>query len=277
MRINVPTVMHGVQEITFNPLAKPSDKDYGMLYIGIGDGGSVDDGFPFLVDRKDRILGSIIRINPRGNNSVNTRYGIPADNPFLKTGNALREVYAYGFRNPHRLTWSKSGNLLASNIGGGNIESVNLVKPGADFGWPVREGNFLVEPDNDWSKVYPLPANDSSFHFTYPVVAYDHNGGTAAISGGFEYCGNAVPELIGKYLFGDIPSGRLYYFNMSELKQGQLATIHEWQVSINGSIRTLRELCQTSRVDLHFGRDAKGELYILTKPDGKIYKLVATQ
>ncbi|ULQ52063.1 PQQ-dependent sugar dehydrogenase [Flavihumibacter fluvii] len=272
LRINMPTVMHGVQEITFNPLAKPLDKDYGMLYIGVGDGGSVDAGFPFIVHSRDRILGTILRINPRGNNSTNTHYGIPQDNPFAKSEDAIHEIYAYGFRNPHRITWSKKGDMLASNIGGANIESLNLVKSGQDFGWPIREGNFMVEPEN-WEKAYPLPANDSSYHITYPVVEYDHNNGTAAISGGYEYQGSAVPGLKGKYFFGDIPSGRLFYVNMAELRPGKQATIHEWQVSLSGQLKTLRELCNTSRVDLHFGRDAKGELYIMTKPDGKIYKL----
>ncbi|MBZ5857675.1 PQQ-dependent sugar dehydrogenase [Flavihumibacter profundi] len=275
LRINMVTVMHGVQEITFNPLSKPGDKDYGLLYIGVGDGGSVDEGYPFLIHRRDRILGTIIRINPRGNNSVNGKYGIPQDNPYAKSeGNhSLREIYAYGFRNPHRITWTKSGELIASNIGGANIESINMVKPGQDFGWPIREGNFMVEPDVDWAKVYPLPANDSSFHVTYPVAEYDHNGGAAAISGGYEYWGCEVPELKGKFLFGDIPSGRLFYINMADLKQGKQAPIYEWRISLNGKLTTLRELCKTDRVDLHFGRDAKGELYILTKPDGKIYSV----
>lgn len=279
LRVNVPTVMHGVQEITFNPLAKPNDKDYGMLYVGVGDGGSVDDGFPFLIDRTDRILGTVIRINPRGNNSANTHYGIPADNPFASpaAAPALREIYAYGFRNPHRITWTKNGDMLVSNIGGANIESVNLVKPGLNFGWPAREGRFMIEPDANWEKLYPLPANDSSYHFTYPVVAYDHNNGVAAISGGYEYWGSSIPDLKGKYLFGDIPSGRLFYINLSELKQGKLTTIHEWKIAINGQVKTLRELCDNNRADLHFGRDAKGEIYIMTKPDGKIYQLTGMQ
>ncbi len=275
LRVNVVSVMHGIQEISFNPRSKPGDKDYGMLYLGVGDGGSVDEGYSFLAHNKKRVWGTILRIDPRGNNSANGKYGIPSDNPFAKDqdNQTLGEIYAYGFRNPHRITWAKSGEMLACNIGGGNIESVNLIMPGHDYGWPVREGTFVLDPYGDLNKVYPLPTNDSIYHITYPVAQYDHDGGWTAISGGFEYSGNTLPKLAGKFLFGDIASGRLFYVEMAEIKQGKLATIKEWRISLNGNQKTLKELCGTDRPDLHFGSDAKGELYILTKADGKVYKL----
>ena len=83
-----------------------------------------------------------------GRNSANGQYGIPQNNPFAQNQNtkALGEIYAYGFRNPHRITWTKSGEMLACNIGHGNIESVNLIMPGHDYGWPIREGTFLFRP-----------------------------------------------------------------------------------------------------------------------------------
>lgn len=274
-RVNMVTGIHGVQEITFNPLAKPDEEDYGLLYIGIGDGGSAEEGYPFLAHSPEKIWGTILRINPAGKNSANGRYGIPPQNPFAKMQNTKKngEIYAYGFRNPHRITWSERGQMLVSNIGHGNIESINLVVKGYDYGWPVREGSFVLHPYGDLNKVYPLPPNDSVFHITYPVAQYDHDEGKA-ISGGFEYTGNAVPKLKGKYLFGDIPTGRLFYINMTDIKQGRQAVIKEWKVSVNGNIRTIRELCGSERADIHFGRDAQGELYLLTKPDGKMYKLV---
>jgi hypothetical protein len=77
-----------------------------------------------------------------------------------------------------------------------------------------------------------------------------------------------------KFLFGDIPTGRLFYIETAGLKPGKQAEIKEWKISINGAVKTLKELCGSGRVDLHFGKDASGELYILTKADGKIYKLV---
>ncbi|MEJ7681979.1 MAG: PQQ-dependent sugar dehydrogenase [Segetibacter sp.] len=276
LRVNMVSGIHGVQEITFNPLAKPGNEDYGLLYIGVGDGGSVENGYPFLAHNPENIWGTILRINPTGRNSANDQYGIPSHNPFAKNQQtkALGEVYAYGFRNPHRITWTKAGQMLACNIGHGNIESVNLVLKGHDYGWPIREGNFTLNPYGELNKVYSLPANDSSYHVTYPVAEYDHDEGKA-ISGGFEYWGSAIPELKGKYLFGDIPTGRLFYVDMADIKQGRLAPIKEWKISINGTRKTLAQLCGSERVDLHFGRDSKGELYILTKADGKVYKLVS--
>ncbi|HEX5555291.1 MAG TPA: PQQ-dependent sugar dehydrogenase [Chitinophagaceae bacterium] len=277
LRIDMVTGSHGVQEITFNPLSRPGDKDYGMLYIGVGDGGSVQVGYPFLVHGKEKVLGSILRIDPRGRNSANGQYGIPPDNPFARDQNAatLGEIYAYGFRNPHRITWSKSGEMLACNIGQANIESLNLIMPGHNYGWPVREGTFVFDPYGDLNKIYPLPSNDSIYKITYPVAEFDHDEGNA-ISGGFEYQGTAIPQLKGKFLFGDIPSGRLFYIDMADIKQGTQAPVKEWNISINGTKKTLHELCGHDRVDLRFGRDSRGELYILTKADGKVYKLVNT-
>jgi glucose/arabinose dehydrogenase len=164
--------------------------------------------------------------------------------------------------------------MFVSNIGHGNIESLDLIAAGHDYGWPVREGTFVVNPYGDLNKVYSLPSNDSIYKITYPVAAYDHDEGKA-ISGGYEYWGNKLPELKGKLLFGDIPSGRLFYVDMADLKLGKQAPIHEWKISMNGSEKTLKELCGSDRVDLHFGRDSKGELYILTKADGRVYKLVS--
>jgi glucose/arabinose dehydrogenase/mono/diheme cytochrome c family protein len=277
LRVNMVKGIHGVQEITFNPLSKRGDKDYGKLYIGIGDGGSVESGYKALVHSPEKIWGTIIRIDPMGRNSANGQYGIPADNPFVNNPNSktVKEIYAYGFRNPHRITWTSSGKMLVCNIGQRNIESLDLVMPGHDYGWPLREGTFLnLEVHENLGKVAPLPANDSVYKITYPVAQYDHDEGDA-ISGGFEYTGTTIPELKGKYLFGDITSGRLFYVNVADLKQGRQATIKEWKVSLNDSLTTLESICGSNRVDLHFGKDAHGELYILTKPDGKVYKLVS--
>ena len=275
-RINMVHSFHGVQEITFNPLSKPGSEDYGLLYIGIGDGSSVEFGYPFLVHSTSTIWGSIVRIDPAGRNSANGQYGIPRTNPFAgnKEPNVLGEIYAYGFRNPHRITWSRSGQMLASNIGHHNIESLNLILPGHDYGWHIREGTFVMDAYTNMSDVFALPPDDSIYHVTYPVAQYDHDEGNA-ISGGYEYWGKVVPELIGKYIFGDIVSGRLFYVEMNDLKLGSQAPIREFQVSLNGERKTFPQICANNRVDLRFGRDAQGELYVFTKPDGKVYKIMS--
>jgi glucose/arabinose dehydrogenase/mono/diheme cytochrome c family protein len=276
LRIDFTTDMHGVQEITFNPLSKPGDKDYGLLYVGVGDGGCVENGYPQLAHNRSKIWGTVLRIDPAGSNSENGNYGIPASNPFVKnnSANELKEIYALGFRNPHRITWTQSGEMFVTNIGQGNIESVNIVKAGNDFGWPVREGNFALNPSRNLNKAHPLPADDSIYHFTYPVIEYDHDEGKA-ISGGYEYTGSSIAALKGKFIFGDIPSGRLFYSNMADIKPGKQAEVKEWKVAINGVTKSLTELCGPGRVDLHFGRDDRGEIYILTKADGKLYRLTS--
>lgn len=270
LRINMVTGMHGVQEICFNPYAKRGSKDYGLLYVGVGDGACVEYNFPELV-RHQLLWGSIIRIDPKGNNSKNGKYGIPADNPFAHEQSP--EVYAFGFRNPHHITWLKSGVMLASNIGQHEIESYSIIRNGGDYGWPIREGSFLHNERGNINVVYPLPADDASFNITYPVIQYDHDEGNA-MSDGFEYLGSAVPLLKGKFLYGDILRGRLFFSDVKEIVPGKQAAIHEWQVSIDGKISTMEQLCGEKRVDMRVGRDARGELYVFTKPDGKIYQIV---
>lgn len=273
-RINMVGSYHGVQEITFNPVSRPGDEDYGLLYVGIGDGAAVEKGYPFLAHSTNRIWGTIIRIDPARSNSANGKYGIPKTNPFVDHDdpNTVREIYAYGFRNPHRISWSREGQMLASNIGHHHIEALNIILPGHDYGWHIREGTFVMDANANMSNVLPLPQDDAKYNVTYPVAQYDHDEGNA-ISGGYEYWGTAIPELNGKYLFGDIVKGRLFYVEMKDLKLGSQAKIKEWNITLNGSPRTLTELCGAKKVDLRFGRDHAGEIYIMTKPDGKVYRL----
>jgi glucose/arabinose dehydrogenase/mono/diheme cytochrome c family protein len=273
MRVNMPTGIHGVQEITFNKFARKGHPDYGLLYVGIGDGGSTELRHFLITEKPNVIWGSIIRIDPAGRNSKNGSYGIPATNPFVKDGNAVPEIYAWGFRNPHKINWSRDGRMFTANVGELNIEALYLVEPGRFYGWPLREGGFLIEFAKNKRKVLPLPANDSSFNITYPVAQFDHDEGTA-ITGGFEYQGSNVPQLKGKYVFGDMGTARLFFVEMDDIKQGNLAEIKTWNISMNGKPTTLLEQCGTSRTDMRFGMDASGELYLFAKQNGKIYKLV---
>jgi glucose/arabinose dehydrogenase len=276
-RVNMVGQSHGVQEITFNPLAKAGDEDYGFLYIGIGDGGSAERGILHINKGPENIWSSILRIDPAGRNSANGKYGIPATNPFVESSNpkALGEVYAYGFRNPHRITWTKSGKMLASNIGQHNIEELNLILPGHDYGWPTREGSFVINLPESTRKLYALPA-DAADHMDYPVAEYDHDEGNAII-GGYDYWGSTVPQLVGKYLFGDMVNGRLFYVDVDDLQPGKQTQIKEFQVSLNGKRTSFKSLCDDERLSMRFGRDHLGEIYISTMPDGKIYKLTGAQ
>ncbi len=271
-RVNMVNVIHGVQDIAFNPNSKKGNADYGLLYIGIGDGGCVEQGYPTLPHNLKRIWGTIIRIDPAGKNSRNGKYGIPNTNPFAKTNN-LGEIYAYGFRNPHRITWTKGGKMLASNIGQKMVESINMIMPGHDYGWPEREGTFRIDSKGDINHVYKLLPNDKKYNYTYPVIQIDHDE-INAISGGFEYQGKEIPALIGKYVFGSIVDGRLFYTEEKDLQNGKQAEIREWRVAFGGKPIKMNELTHNDRVDLRIGKDQKGELYLMTKPDGKVYKLL---
>lgn len=278
LRVNMVGQSHGVQEITFNPLAKRGDEDYGLLYVGIGDGGSAERGIIHINIGPENIWSSIIRIDPSGRDSKNGKYGIPKSNPFANSKNpkALGEVYAYGFRNPHKITWTKSGHMLSSNIGQHMIEELNLILPGHNYGWPFREGSFVIYLKENTRKIYPLPPDDEANNFDYPIAEYDHDEGNAII-GGYEYWGNTVPALEGKYLFGDMVNGRLFYVNVADIRERERAPMREFRVSLNGKITSFKELCNDERLSMRFGRDHEGEIYLSTMPDGKIYKLVGAR
>lgn len=274
-RVNMVGQSHGVQEIIFNPLSGPGDEDYGLLYIGIGDGGSAERGILHINKGPENIWSSIVRIDPAGRNSKNGKYGIPETNPFANSENskALGEVYAYGFRNPHRITWTRSGKMLSSNIGQHQIEELNLILPGHDYGWPWREGSFVIYLKESTRRLFPLPADDEANNFDYPVAEYDHDEGNAII-GGYEYWGSSIDALKGKYIFGDMVNGRLFYVNVDDIKEGEPAPMKEFQVSLDGKRTSFKELCNDERLSMRFGRDHEGEIYISTMPDGKVYKLV---
>ena len=274
-RVNMVGQSHGVQEITFNPLVKPGEDEYGLLYIGIGDGGSAERGILHINKGPENIWSSIVRIDPAGRNSSNGKYGIPASNPFVKSNNpkALGEIYAYGFRNPHRISWTRSGKMLASNIGQHQIEELNLIIPGHNYGWPTREGSFIINLKESTRHLYPLASNDEAYKMDYPVAEYDHDEGNAII-GGYEYTGPSVQKLQGKYLFGDMVNGRLFYVEVDDIEPGKQAPMKEFRIAFNGKITSFKSLCEDVRLSMRFGRDHQGEVYISTMPDGKVYKLV---
>jgi glucose/arabinose dehydrogenase len=274
LRIDMVTVQHGIQEIAFNPFAKKGDAGYSKLYVCIGDGGAMDDKYTFITGDPHMPWGTVFRIDPAGNNSANGKYGIPGDNPFAGSNKGLGEVYAYGFRNPHRISWAAKDEVYVANIGEAFIESIYKLKPGMHHGWPIREGTFVIDPKKDVTRLMPMNSADSAVPIVYPVASYDHEWGYAGTSGGFVYTGKNIPALRGKYVFGDIPSGKLFFFNP---QAHGVADVKEWRVSLNDTINPLTKISNSKRVDLHFGRDAQNELYILTKADGKIYKLISKE
>lgn len=272
MRVNVIDQVHGMQEITFNPYAKLGDPDFGLLYIGLGDGGALEQRRGFIPNNSEHAWGKVLRIDPLGRNSQNGKYGIPASNPFVgKKG--LDEVFAQGFRNPNRISWLKDGRIIVSNIGQRHIESLYLLKAGKNYGWPLREGTFAIDSTMSTNTVFPLPKNDAKMGYTYPIAQFDHDEGNAMM-GGFEYTGKAIPSLQGKYIFGEIVRGRIFYIPISDIKEGTQTRIRELKLQLDGLPVTLKELVKANKVDLRFGQDAQGEIYIITKTDGMLYQIV---
>ncbi len=274
LRVNMVTPTHGVQEITFNPFAKPGSPDYGLLYMGIGDGGSAEQGYYFICNSTAGIYSSVLRLDPKGRNSKNGKYGIPVSNPFAQDNDpaSLGEVFARGFRNPNRITWTADGKMLISDIGLANAEELNIGQAGADYGWPAREGTFLINYRGKMDRVYPLPADDAKFKYTYPVAQFDHDEGNA-FSAGFVYTGTNIPLLKDKYIFGDIVSGRVFFVENSQLKLGQQAPIQELDILFAGKPGTFQEITGSKKTDLRFGVGLNHEFYIYTKADGKIWKV----
>jgi Glucose / Sorbosone dehydrogenase len=128
---------HNGGQIGFNPLAKPGTPEFGLLYVGFADGGSGGDPMN-LAQNLDSAFGKILRLDPLGNDSANGHYGIPASNPFVVKPNpdALREIYAYGVRNPQRFSWdAKTGRLFVADIGQNAVEEISPVTAGANLGW----------------------------------------------------------------------------------------------------------------------------------------------
>ncbi|WP_418606560.1 PQQ-dependent sugar dehydrogenase [Georgenia sp. SUBG003] len=152
------------------PACPSSDEDYGLLYMLVDGGNGVGNSNPQDLATPH---GKIFRIDPLGDDSENGQYGVPGTNPFVDTPGALGEIYAVGMRDPHRISWDPQGDnrMFLGHIGEWQVESIYEVRAGDNFGWSEREGPFLAEN----RQIYPLPANDDEFGFTYPVAAYDHN------------------------------------------------------------------------------------------------------
>lgn len=275
LRFVTPTTGHAAQEIAFAPVTDSSDPDYAKLYIAIGDGGSGNLGRPDMAGHPRTFLGAILRIDPTGRNSVNGQYGIPVDNPFADSDDATvrKEIWAYGFRNPHRLSWdlTHGKRMISVDIGEANVEEVNLIQKGGAYGWGVGgiEGRTRIDVKTDLKTVRAAtPTELAGVHL--PLGEYDHGDG-AAITGGYVYQG-PLQALRGKYVFGDIVNGRIFHMNMDPDLSDR--AIYEINLVREGAITSIKTLAQASRAHLRIGYDDRtGEMYLLTKDDGMVRRI----
>jgi hypothetical protein len=243
LRLQLNTRIHPIGDLAFNPTARSGDAEWRVLYIGSGDSGSGESRTSIRSNpqRLDTLVGKILRIVPdlaeHQSASVvsdNGRYRIPNDNPFVAMAGARKEIWAYGFRNPHRLHFAidpadaRNNRLVANSIGLHTWETVNIVHKGANYGYSQREGTETLKADNQILKQLPevdkIPVQvnatvtSGTVTPTYPVIQYAHvPSGGDAIGSGFLYNGKRVPGLRGKYVFNDITTGRIWYADYKEM------------------------------------------------------------
>jgi len=276
LRFVTPTTGHGAQEIAFAPVSEPHDPDYAKLYLGVGDGGSINLKRHDMAGHPRTLLGSILRIDPAGHDGASGQYGIPPDNPFATSTDpgVHREIWAYGFRNPHRLTWDSAHGrqLIAVDIGESNLEEVNLVRRGGAYGWGVGhlEGIAHIDATVDPKVVHPATAEQLAPYIA-PFALYEHDDGTA-VTGGYVYHG-PLEALRDKYVFGDIVNGRVFYLDVHAGFTDH--TVYEISVARGGEPTTVKQLGHLDRAHLRLGYDERtGDLFLLTKGDGMIRRVV---
>ena len=279
-----PYSIHNGGQIAFNPLAKPGSEDYGLLYVGVADGGNGGD--PYKHGQNLSVaFGKILRLDPLGSNSANGKYGIPSTNPFVKSPKpgALGEIFAYGCRNPQRFSWDrKNGIMFMADIGQEVVEKVTLVTPGANLGWSIWEGSFTYGP----GQVGTTTPRDPQV--TYPIIEFDHTDPlfqrSVAVTGVFSYRDKAVEQLTNKLIFGDNPSGEIFYVDADNLPHGGQDAIRRVLFNDNGKTKTLLQLIQeknvsqgrepAKRTDMRINVGNAGRIFVLNKADG-VLRMIA--
>jgi glucose/arabinose dehydrogenase len=303
MRVDWPQFNHDGGDLAFGP--------DGFLYISMGDGGGADDadGQQFVVadgalpanttamvghqgdgnaQKLNTPLGKILRIDVNGRNSANGQYGIPADNPFVGMP-GLDEIYAFGFRNPFRMSFdTATSDLYVGDVGQNDIEEVDRVIKGGNYGWNAKEGTLF----------FRINGNEEGFASTAdngrtnpamidPIAQYDTHGEGHSVIGGFVYHGKLFPQLQGRYVFGEFSRvfnfpggphnfGRLLYIQQKKTTGGKLLNIQEFKrfdaaiVALGLSVGpgACDGLFPPTLAVLGMGQDAAGEVYTMGNISG---------
>jgi hypothetical protein len=286
VRFRQPFANHNAGLASFNPFAMPTAADYGLLYFTLADGGSGGDPFN-MAQNLGTPYGKMLRVDPLGTNSANGKYGIPAGNPFVNDNKAetLGEIYAYGLRNPQRFGWDpNTGRLFIAEIGQNIVEEISVATAGANLGWHDWEASFRFI---DRTHI-DLNQRRADPKVTYPIVEFDHHDAlfqnNVAVTGLVVYRGTAVPQLSNKLLFGDNPSGEVFYIDADRLPGGGQDAIRRVLFNSGGSGKTLLTLIReknaaqkrtaADRADLRFGTGPENRVFLLNKQDGTIREIV---
>jgi glucose/arabinose dehydrogenase len=251
LTLTQPFSNHNGGMIAFGP------DDY--LYIGFGDGGSGGDPGNRAQNPGEQ-LGKLLRIDvSQGAAAPQPAYTVPADNPCVGQAGAKPEIWSIGLRNPWRWSFDRgTGDLYIADVGQGAREEVNVssVASGAgrgmNFGWNITEG----------SDCYPPGSSCNKNGIALPFVDYTHAAGACSITGGYVYRGAAIAALQGTYFYADYCAGFVRSFRMVN---GAVMEHADWTTTLRpaGNIGNITS----------FGEDAAGELYILTGPQGGLFRI----
>jgi glucose/arabinose dehydrogenase len=292
LTINEPQFNHDAGQLAFGP--------DGMLYISTGDGGSSNDnnaghtggsaarpngGLGNSQDRTN-LLGKILRLDPQGTNGSGGEFGIPNDNPFVGEGGGVREeIYAYGLRNPWRFSFDNgpggTNRLFCADVGQGNVEEINLIESGGNYGWRNKEGTF----DFDATAAGAGPIIDPVAQYSHPTSTLGLPRIGLSVTGGVIYRGSAIPSLVGNYVFADwsnnfsAPAGTI--LGLEETTPGEF----DLQILVIEGGNPIPYYIAA------FGVDEAGEIYVATKttlapsdldpdtnqPTGAIFRLEEAQ
>ncbi|MEO8538931.1 MAG: PQQ-dependent sugar dehydrogenase [bacterium] len=216
----------------------------GYLYISMGDGGSSGDPNG-NAQNLNSLLGKLLRIDVNGASP----YAIPPSNPFVARADAKKEIWAYGLRNPWRFTFDRSTNdLWIGDVGQDKYEEVDFQLAGSsggeNYGWKTMEGTHCYQPQDGCSQS----------NLVLPIFDYDHDEG-CSVTGGYVYRGKAVAPLVGRYLFTDYCSGKLWASTATGDGKFSTATIGKLPQGVTA-----------------FGEDESGELYFVVDSEGAVYK-----
>ncbi len=236
LEVNQPYSNHNGGQTSFGP--------DGYLYISLGDGGSGGDP-QNNSQNLSSLLGKILRIDINKKEGV-LNYAIPPDNPFKGNSSLYREeIFAFGLRNVWRFSFDfNSKKLWAADVGQNAWEEIDLIEKGGNYGWRCYEGNHSYNTNGC-----------SGVNYIKPIWEYGHNSdGGFSITGGFVYRGRNASELLGKYIYADYVSGKI------------------WSLELNGSVVNNTLIFASAGSISTFGEDENRELYFANYSNGKIYK-----
>jgi hypothetical protein len=285
-RFRQPFANHNGGHIAFNVNAAPGDSDYGLLFIGVADGGSGGDP-QGMAQNLASGFGKIVRIDPLGNNSANGEYGIPADNPFAgdNNPNTLAEIFAYGVRNPQRFGWDpQTGTMYMTDIGQNTVEKISTLSLGANLGWNIWEGSFRFSSAG--GVITENPRSDSNV--VYPVAEYDQSdpliSNSAAATGLYIYREGPVVALRNKVLWGDSPSGEIFYFDADNPPMGGSEPVRRILLNDGGTNKTFLQVIQdknraqgrdpANRTDMRLNAGPNNRVFLTNKSDGTIREIL---